>query len=68
MRMTAGLHPLAASLVLALLATSGVLVPSNLGAAQPSESRFGTLPSPCGPGHATGATDQGVTASSIRIA
>jgi ABC-type branched-subunit amino acid transport system substrate-binding protein len=67
-RMRAGLHPLTAILVLALLATSGVLVPSNLGAAQPTESRFGTLPSPCGPGHATGATDQGVTASSIRIA
>jgi len=29
---------------------------------------FGTLASPCGPGSATGATDQGVTDTSIRIA
>ena len=29
---------------------------------------FGTLPSPCGKGHATGATDQGVTDSTINIA
>lgn len=28
---------------------------------------FGTLPSPCGPGDAKGATDQGVSNSSIRI-
>jgi hypothetical protein len=28
---------------------------------------FGTLPSPCGPGSAKGATDQGVTNTSIRI-
>jgi Periplasmic binding protein len=28
---------------------------------------FGTLASPCGPGNATGATDQGVTDSTIRI-
>jgi hypothetical protein len=28
---------------------------------------FGTLPSPCGPGNAKGATDQGVTDTSIRI-
>jgi len=29
---------------------------------------FGTLPSPCGPGSATGATDQGVTNTDIHIA
>jgi len=29
---------------------------------------FGTLPSPCGPGSATGATDQGVTNTAIHIA
>ena len=29
---------------------------------------FGSLPSPCGPGSATGATDQGVTNSAIHIA
>jgi hypothetical protein len=33
-----------------------------------SSSTFGTLPSPCGKGHATGATDQGVTNSTINIA
>lgn len=32
-----------------------------------SSQQFGTLPSPCGPGHATGSTDQGVTNTSIRI-
>ena len=31
-------------------------------------TRFGTLASPCGKGHATGATDQGVTDSTIDIA
>ena len=29
---------------------------------------FGTLPSPCGPGNASGATDQGVTNTAIHIA
>jgi hypothetical protein len=33
-----------------------------------STAMFGTLPSPCGKGTATGATDQGVTDTSIRIA
>ena len=31
-------------------------------------TKFGTLPSPCGKGHATGATDQGVTNTTINIA
>jgi ABC-type branched-subunit amino acid transport system substrate-binding protein len=33
-----------------------------------SGQKFGTLDSPCGPGQATGATDQGVTNSAIHIA
>lgn len=39
------------------------------GATQPAaqESMFGTLPSPCGPGDAKGATDQGVTDEAISI-
>ncbi len=32
-----------------------------------TSGRFGTLDSPCGPGDATGATDQGVTDEAIRI-
>jgi hypothetical protein len=37
-------------------------------AAAAAGQKFGTLASPCGPGTATGATDQGVTGTSIRIA
>jgi hypothetical protein len=33
-----------------------------------STTKFGTLPSPCGNGHATGATDQGVTNTTINLA
>jgi hypothetical protein len=33
-----------------------------------STTMFGTLPSPCGPGNAKGATEQGVTDTSIKIA
>ena len=35
---------------------------------RPPSSKFGTLPSPCGKGHDTGATDKGVTNSTINIA
>ena len=35
--------------------------------AAPAANMFGTLASPCGPGSAKGATDQGVTDTSIRI-
>ena len=57
-------------LVLTVLTTAGVAVaPSVTGASSSSSSTtFGTLPSPCGNGHATGATDQGVTNSTINIA
>ena len=37
------------------------------GTASPSTQTFGTLASPCGPGNASGATQQGVTDTSIRI-
>jgi len=37
-------------------------------AASGSGEKFGTLASPCGPGNATGATDQGVTNTAIHIA
>jgi hypothetical protein len=59
------------ALVLATGMTAGLLsAPAVAGAAvsSSSSSSFGTLPSPCGPGHATGATDQGVTDSTINIA
>ncbi|MEE2032358.1 ABC transporter substrate-binding protein [Rhodococcus chondri] len=36
-------------------------------AAAPSESKFGTLESPCGQGDAKGATDQGISDTEIRI-
>src|SRR4051794_4108555 len=35
--------------------------------AAPQVVKFGTLDSPCGPGTATGATDKGVTNTSIKI-
>ncbi len=35
---------------------------------RPPHAKFGTLPSPCGKGHDTGATDKGVTNSTINIA
>jgi Periplasmic binding protein len=41
---------------------------SSSGSTSPSSTQtFGTLASPCGPGNATGATQQGVTDTSIRI-
>ena len=42
--------------------------PGESGASSSTSATFGTLPSPCGKGHATGATDQGVTNSTINIA
>jgi len=68
MRIATLIRPLGAALVLTLITTGVATIPSNLGAAQPISSTFGTLPSPCGEGHATGATDQGVTRSTIHIA
>ena len=42
--------------------------PGDERGSRPRPATFGTLPSPCGKGHATGATDQGVTNSTINIA
>ena len=42
--------------------------PASARAASTSSAKFGTLPSPCGKGHATGATDTGVTNTTINIA
>ena len=63
-----GVRAMAAGLVLALLATTGVVVTPTVAGASSSSAMFGTLPSPCGMGHATGATDLGVTNSTINIA
>ena len=37
------------------------------GTGQSAANMVGTMPSPCGPGHATGATDKGVTPTTIKI-
>jgi hypothetical protein len=64
-----GMRAAGAALLLASLAATGVLLaPVPSGASSSSSATFGTLPSPCGKGHATGATEQGVTNSSINIA
>jgi ABC-type branched-subunit amino acid transport system substrate-binding protein len=58
-----------ALLLTSLTATGLVISPSVSGASSGvSTTTFGTLSSPCGKGHATGATDQGVTNSTINIA
>ena len=58
-----------ALLLTSLTATGLVVSPSVSGASSSiSTTTFGTLPSPCGKGHATGATDQGVTNTTINIA
>ena len=55
--------------MLTTLTTAGVLLtPGVGGAASTSSATFGTLPSPCGKGHDTGATDKGVTNSTINLA
>jgi ABC-type branched-subunit amino acid transport system substrate-binding protein len=64
-----GMRAAGAALLLASLTATGVLVaPVSSGASTSSSATFGTLPSPCGKGHATGATEQGVTNSTINIA
>ncbi|MFX1758490.1 lipoprotein [Rhodococcus gordoniae] len=50
--------------------SAGALAPAGAGAAvagQSAEASFGTLASPCGPGEASGNTDQGVSDTEIRI-
>jgi hypothetical protein len=65
-----GTRAVALALLLTTLTSTGVVVsPSVSGASSSTSStRFGTLPSPCGKGRATGATDQGVTNTTINIA
>src|SRR3984885_11689908 len=58
----------AALLLTSLIATGVLLAPATGGASSSSTATFGTLPSPCGKGTATGATEQGVTNSTINIA
>jgi ABC-type branched-subunit amino acid transport system substrate-binding protein len=57
-----------ALLLVSVIATGTLLAPGASGASSSGGQKFGTLPSPCGPGHATGATDTGVTNSTINIA
>ncbi len=69
MKRVTGMRAVGAALLLTTLTAAGVLVsPGVGGAASTSSATFGTLPSPCGKGHATGATDQGVTNSTINVA
>jgi hypothetical protein len=70
MKRISGMRTVGVALLLSTLAAAGVLVaPAGAGASSSSSTtKFGTLPSPCGKGHATGATDQGVTNSTINIA
>ncbi len=70
MKRIAGLRTVGVVALLATLASAGLLIaPGGAGASSStSTSTFGTLPSPCGKGHATGATDQGVTNSTINLA
>ena len=66
-----GALPGVMALLVTVVAAAGILAsPGAGGAASPSISttKFGTLPSPCGKGHATGATDQGVTNTTISLA
>ena len=63
-----GTRAVGAALLLSSLIATGVLLAPATGGASSSTATFGTLPSPCGKGHATGATDQGVTNSTINIA
>jgi ABC-type branched-subunit amino acid transport system substrate-binding protein len=70
MKRISGTRAVGAALLFATLTAAGVLVgPVGSGAsASTSASTFGTLASPCGKGHATGATDLGVTNTTIHIA
>jgi hypothetical protein len=57
-------------LALAMLGSTAMVttVASGSAAAAATVTKFGNLPTPCGPGSAKGATDQGVTDTSIHIA
>jgi ABC-type branched-subunit amino acid transport system substrate-binding protein len=58
-----------ALLVTALTGTAVLVTPVSASASSSiSYTKFGTLSSPCGSGHATGSTDQGVTDTTINLA
>jgi hypothetical protein len=69
MRKFSGMRVVGLAVLLTTLTATGVVVaPTTGGAASSSSTKFGTLPSPCGKGKATGSTDQGVTNSTINVA
>jgi ABC-type branched-subunit amino acid transport system substrate-binding protein len=68
MKTTVGMRAAAFALLITTLTGTAVVVSPAVSGAASSSAKFGTLASPCGPGHATGSTDQGVTNSSINIA
>jgi hypothetical protein len=68
MRRFTGMRVVGLGLLLTALTAAGVVVSPATGGAASSSSKFGTLPSPCGKGSAKGATDEGVTNSTINIA
>ena len=65
-------RPAALALLMTILTATGILAAPGVSGASSSSSisytKFGSLPSPCGKGHATGSTDQGVTNTTINIA
>src|SRR6516225_358634 len=71
MKRISGIRPIGLALLVSALTATGVLVASPVSGASSgsvSTTSFGTLPSPCGKGNATGATDSGVTNTTINIA
>ena len=71
MKRISGIRPLGLALLVSALTATGVMVASPVSSASSgsvSTTSFGTLPSPCGKGNATGATDSGVTNTTINIA
>src|SRR6202453_928335 len=70
MKRVTGLPALGAALMLTTLTAPGVLGTPGVGraASTTASGKFGTLPSPCGKGHDTGATDKGVANSTINLA
>jgi ABC-type branched-subunit amino acid transport system substrate-binding protein len=72
MKKVRGIRAVTVGLMLTTLAGATFVMAPGAGAAASSSSisttKFGTLPSPCGKGHATGATETGVTNSAIHIA
>ena len=58
---------LSGALVALAMVSSVAVAAQGSAVAASSPQKFGTLASPCGPGSATGATDQGVTNKTISI-